>query len=103
MTRIEDANLPTVYESSWSTRMWIVQEALLAKQLVLAQDAHLLDWDDFERVMILIHAANAAYRLPIPDGESIIKHTWSLVEVRQYWLTSSHDSDINYYMHQLRR
>ncbi|KAL8732303.1 MAG: hypothetical protein Q9166_002875 [cf. Caloplaca sp. 2 TL-2023] len=108
MRAVEDARFPLIYESSWFTRMWIVQEALLAKSLLLCCCGNLLEWEDFERVMMLIHAVNAAIRLPIPGRESFIKHAWSLVEVRDRWRSSprkSYDqaSEITYYMHQLRR
>lgn len=63
---VEDANFPSIYESRWFTRMWIVQEALLASRLTLYFAVDMLDWADFERVMILIHTVNAAIKLPIP-------------------------------------
>ena len=105
---VEDANFPSIYESAWFTRMWIVQEALLASRLTLCFAVDMLDWADFERVMILIHTVNAAIKLPIPSQNSFIKYAWSLVEVRNHWRRLSDRnlnqvSEVAYYMNQLRR
>ncbi|KAL8848274.1 MAG: hypothetical protein Q9221_006712 [Calogaya cf. arnoldii] len=107
MGTMKDAGFPSFYQSSWFTRMWIVQEALLAKKLVLHFGAAHLDWDDFEKVMILLHAVNAATRYPMVGRESFLKYSWALIEVRDHWVKSRshpiHPSHITYYMHQLRR
>lgn len=105
---VEDAKFPSIYESAWFTRMWIVQEAILADRLTLYFGPAQLDWDDFQRVMVLIHGVNAAFRLPIPSREFFIKQAWSLIEVRDHWYQPSpgrlnQASEIKYYMHQLRR
>lgn len=104
----EHANFPLVYESAWFTRMWIVQEALLASHLTLYFGVNMLDWVDFERVMILLHTVNAAIRLPIPSRDSFFKHAWSLIEVRDHWHRSSQGNpnqalEVAFYMSQLRR
>ncbi|KAI4281669.1 MAG: hypothetical protein L6R38_003512 [Xanthoria sp. 2 TBL-2021] len=87
--------------------MWIVQEALLAKRLILHFGTVQLDWEHFEKVMILIQAVNAAIRIPMISRESFVKYAWTLIEVRDHWLQSdSHPAvadHITYYMHQLRR
>ena len=117
MMRISDAaqnvNFHHLYESVWFTRMWIVQEALLANHLTLCFGTDEVEWADFERVMLLLHAVNAAIALPMPSREVFIKHSWSLVEVRDRWRRSlsSHGlpnesdqaAEMAYYMHQLRR
>ncbi len=104
----ECANFPLVYESAWFTRMWIVQEALLANHLTLYFGVDMLDWVDFERAMILLHTVNAAIRLPIPSRDSFIKHAWNLIEVRDHWHRSSQGNpnqalEVAFYMSQLRR
>ena len=107
MDAVDDAGFFWLYQSSWFTRMWIVQEALLAKRLILHFGAARLDWEDFEKVMILIQAVNAAIRLPMTSREVFVKYAWALIEVRDHWLQSdSHPvaaDHITYYMHQLRR
>ena len=42
MTVVEGSRFPLLYTSAWFTRMWIVQEALLAKHLLLYYDASIL-------------------------------------------------------------
>ena len=105
---VKGANFPSIYESAWFTRMWIVQEALLASHLTLYFASDTLDWVDFEKVMILIHTVNATIKLPIPSQNSFIKYAWSLVEVRNHWRRLSEGnlnqaSEVAYYMNQLRR
>ncbi|KAI4247606.1 MAG: hypothetical protein L6R42_009584 [Xanthoria sp. 1 TBL-2021] len=76
MSAVDDAGFPSLYQSSWFTRMWIVQEALLAKQLILHFGTVQVDWEHFENVMMLIQAS---------DGHPAVA------------------DHITYYMHQLRR
>lgn len=107
MDAVDDAGFFWLYQSSWFTRMWIVQEALLAKRLILHFGTVRLDWEGFEKVMILIQAVSAAIRLPMTSREVFVKYAWALIEVRDHWLRSnSHPvaaDHITYYMHQLRR
>ena len=108
MTVVESCRFPLVYTSAWFTRMWIVQEALLARHLLLYCGANILEWDDFEKSMLLVHAINAAIRLPMPSRDSFVKHAWSLVEIRDHRQRSLQGDpdpagEITYYMHQLRR
>ncbi|KAI4246122.1 MAG: hypothetical protein L6R40_002074 [Gallowayella cf. fulva] len=108
MREVENANVSSIYESAWFTRMWIMQEALLAKRLTLCHGVVAMGWDDFERLMMLIHAVNAAVKSPIPGQDTFIKHGWSLIEVLDHWRRRSEHpeapaSEMQYYMHQLRR
>ena len=66
----EHAHFPLVYESTWFTWLWIVQEALLASHLTLYIGMDMLDRVDVERVVMLLHTVNAAIRLPIPSRDS---------------------------------
>ena len=111
MSLIKDSGFPAVYESAWFTRMWIIQEALLAERLILYTGTASLEWDDFERVMILIQAVSGATRLPMPHRDAFVKYAWNLVEVRRTWRHrrqvihkdySSEAPEIMFYMHQLR-
>ncbi|KAL8976016.1 MAG: hypothetical protein Q9205_007901, partial [Flavoplaca limonia] len=102
-----DANFSMIYKSAWFTRMWIVQEALLAKRLVLQVGSSELDWDDFERVMIFVKAVDAALQFgPIVSREAFVFYAWNLILVRHRWKLTSKDIDepaqIKYYMHQLK-
>ncbi|KAL8692922.1 MAG: hypothetical protein Q9218_002148 [Villophora microphyllina] len=112
MSAVENSGFPAVYQSAWFTRMWIVQEALLAKHLKLCCGAESLDWDDFERVMMLIHAVNGAIRLPMSHRDAFVKYAWNLVQVRDTWCHRHRESrgnqsdeapEVMFYMHQLRR
>ncbi|KAL8992894.1 MAG: hypothetical protein Q9169_006759, partial [Polycauliona sp. 2 TL-2023] len=107
MSAVDDAGFPSLYQSSWFTRMWIVQEALLARNLTLHFGTAYLDWDIFENVMMLMQAINTAIRYPMTGRESFVKYAWPLIEVRDHWLRSkSHSfepSSVTYYMHQFRR
>ncbi|KAI4240701.1 MAG: hypothetical protein L6R42_011460, partial [Xanthoria sp. 1 TBL-2021] len=80
MSAVDDAGFPSLYRSSWFTRMWIVQEALLVKQLILHFGTVQMDWEHFEKVMILIQAVNAAIRIPMTSRESFVKYAWALIE-----------------------
>ena len=107
------ANFNHLYESTWFTRMWVVQEALLAKRLTLYFGKDVLEWIEFQQLMVLLHSIEAATMLPMPNAKVFIKHAWSLVEVRQRWRWSSLQSssvgksdsasEISYLAHQLRR
>ena len=108
MRVVENSQFFLTYISAWFTRMWIVQEALLAKHLLLYYGARVLEWDDFEKIIMLIYAVNALIRLPMPSQDSFLKYAWSLVEIRDHWQLSLQGDpdpakDITYYMHQLRR
>ena len=108
MTVVEKSGYPLIYTSAWFTRMWIVQEALLAKHLILYYGANTLEWNDFEKTMMLVHAVNAGIRLPMPSRDSFVKHAWSLIEIRDHWRRSLEGNpdqaeEITYYMHELRR
>ncbi|KAL9638101.1 MAG: hypothetical protein Q9204_001616 [Flavoplaca sp. TL-2023a] len=106
MNAVESFGFPLLYESAWFTRMWIVQETLLAKQLKLHYGTLSLDWEDFQSVMVLIHAVNAAVRSPMKSREHFVKYAWALIDVRDHWQQSIGNSDeaseIGYYMHQFR-
>ncbi|KAL8836986.1 MAG: hypothetical protein Q9176_005987 [Flavoplaca citrina] len=102
-----EANFPKTYESAWFTRMWIVQEALLAKHLLLRLGPYELDWNDFERVMIFIKAADAALQFgPVVNREAFVFYAWNLILVRHRRYQTSKVTDeptqITYYMHQLK-
>ena len=108
MSEVKNSRFVLIYTSTWFTRMWIVQEALLAKHLILRYGADSLEWDDFEKIMMLVQAVNVEIRLPVPDRDSFVKHAWSLVEIRDHWRRSLQGNpnpaqEITYYMHQLRR
>ena len=108
MSVVETSGFSLIYPSAWFTRMWIVQEALLANHLILYYGANMLEWGDFEKIMMLVHAVNAGIRLPMPNRDSFVKHAWSLVEIRDHWQRSLQGDpnpaeEITYYMHQLRR
>ncbi|KAH8784369.1 heterokaryon incompatibility protein-domain-containing protein [Hyaloscypha finlandica] len=101
-------NFWTIYSSSWFTRMWIVQEALLARQLTFCYGACTLHWDDFERVMILMYSIGESLHLPIESRDYFFKFGWNIVTVRDHYrrrLTEETDtgSEIAYYATQLNR
>jgi hypothetical protein len=104
----ERANFPLIYGNTWFTRMWIVQEALLATHLTLFRGSKSISWKDFEYVMILLHTRREAIRLSVPDVDSFLKHAWNLVEVRSHYHSASERKaderfDFAYYMSQLKR
>ncbi|KAL8783872.1 MAG: hypothetical protein Q9195_009249 [Heterodermia aff. obscurata] len=108
MSEVKNSRFVSIYTSAWFTRMWIVQEALLAKHLILCYGVDIIEWDDFEKTMMLVQAMNAGFRLPMPNRDSFLKHAWSLVEIRDHWqraLQNNSDpaEEITFYMHQLRR
>ncbi|KAL8896252.1 MAG: hypothetical protein Q9192_003188 [Flavoplaca navasiana] len=81
--------------------------ALLAKRLVLQLGPYELNWDDFERVMIFIKAADSALQFgPVVNREAFVFYAWNLILVRHRWNQTSKDIDepaqITYYMHQLK-
>jgi hypothetical protein len=102
------ANSSLLYGNDWFTRMWIVQEALLATRLTFYRGSKSLSWEDFERVMILLHTIKDAIHLSVPNADSFLKHAWNLVLVRDHYQHSSQRKvdgrfDFAYYMTQLRR
>ena len=75
------ANFSSLYKSSWFTRMWIVQEAVLARNLLLLQDNQELPWLDLEKTALLLRAITTSLRTPVPSP-SLFDLAWSLIEVR---------------------
>ena len=108
MSEVKNSRFVSIYTSTWFTRMWIVQEALLAKHLILCYGVDIIEWDHFENIMMLVQAVNAGIKLPMPNRDSFLKLAWSLVEIRDHWQRSLQNNsdpaeEITYYMHQLRR
>jgi hypothetical protein len=102
------ANFSRFYSSSWFTRMWIVQEALLASRLTLFCGTKSLAWADFEKAMVLLYTMRETIHMSMLDSDSFIKHAWNLVVVRDYYkrfAESGGDQRLkfNYFANQLRR
>ncbi|RDW57510.1 hypothetical protein BP6252_13770 [Coleophoma cylindrospora] len=108
MTVAEQANFSLLYGSDWFTRMWIVQEVLLASRLTLFRGPKSISWKDFERVMICLHTIREAIHLSVPDVDSFVKNAWNLIVVRNHYDSFPEREgdprlDFDYYVNQLRR
>ncbi|KAG4421121.1 hypothetical protein IFR04_005764 [Cadophora malorum] len=54
-TDLNPCGIRALYESVWFTRMWIVQETTLARNLLLHFGDQVLSWSQFERMCVLIY------------------------------------------------
>jgi hypothetical protein len=75
------ANFRSLYSHPWFTRMWTVQEAVLARRLAICHGENTLEWADFEKVMMLLKAVNDSINLPFPDMKAFTHNAWNLIEV----------------------
>ena len=53
-SKLDPCGLKPLLMSPWFTRMWIVQEVALSKQVVLHFGRVEISWHDFERIMVII-------------------------------------------------
>jgi hypothetical protein len=75
------AHVEAIYERSWFTRLWIVQESALAKKLEIWCGEFQLDWIDFELATTLLIAAFDAVG-GYPEVMRPILRAWKLIDIR---------------------
>ena len=80
--QLNPGGVRALYESDWFTRVWIVQEAVLAQSLVLHYGAGSLDWWIFERVCVLIFLfAETSHAFVLDAWKTFSTNCWRLVRV----------------------
>ncbi|KAK4448886.1 heterokaryon incompatibility protein-domain-containing protein [Podospora aff. communis PSN243] len=86
------AHFPSLYQSAWFTRMWIVQEAVLASKLFLFYGDKKILWQDFEQTVLLLKATQLSIRHPVPNPSQYVL-AWSLVEIQHHWIGRQRECD----------
>lgn len=80
----ESTKVDEVFKRLWFSRIWVVQEVLLAKNLVLHIGDHTLPWDQFRRAVHMLWAAEKHHiisGLQVTTGSSL-RHAQGLVYAR---------------------
>jgi heterokaryon incompatibility protein (HET) len=75
------AHVESIYDRAWFTRLWIVQELVLAKKIVITCGPSQIDWVDFELATTLIIAAFDAVG-GYPEVLKSVWRSWTLMEIR---------------------
>jgi Heterokaryon incompatibility protein (HET) len=75
------AHAETLYERLWFTRLWIVQESVLAQKLEIWSGEFQMDWIDFELATTLLVAAFGAVG-GYPEVMRPILRAWKLIDIR---------------------
>jgi Heterokaryon incompatibility protein (HET) len=87
------AHVEALYERAWFTRLWIVQEAALAKNLSLCCGPYLMDWVDFELATTVLIAAFDAVG-GYPDVMRPVLRAWKIITARNDYQMSLLDRDV---------
>jgi hypothetical protein len=72
--------LVDVFSRPWFTRLWIIQEVVLAQASVIHCGAEMLDWDVFSTSMAVLMAAARTAGAPVCDHETFLT-AWRIVDL----------------------
>jgi hypothetical protein len=75
------AHVESIYEKAWFTRVWIIQESVLAQKLIICCGPSQIDWIDFELATTLLIAAFDAIG-GYPEVLKPVWRAWRLMETR---------------------
>jgi hypothetical protein len=77
-----------IYSRPWFSRLWIVQEAFLAKEIIVLCGDQTLDWVHFATATTMLWAAAKKYG-QLPRELASLFVAWRIVELRAGWLMRS--------------
>jgi hypothetical protein len=75
-----DTELVDVFSRPWFTRLWIIQEVVLAPAAVIHCGAETLEWDVFSTGMAVLMAAAFTAGTPVCDHETFLT-AWRIVDL----------------------